>query len=69
MNNKQLAQAIAALFALQTDGDWTDTNEALNDAAFLLWEKADCARWEMRAMLVQAGVDVDTAIDFCEIPN
>lgn len=70
MNNEQLAQAVAALFALQhTDGTFTDTDEALNTAATVLWEAADCHRWEFAALLVNRGVEVDGAIALCDVPN
>lgn len=70
MNNQKLAKAVAALFALQTqDGEYPDTDEALNTAAVVLWEAADCHRWEFAAMLINEGVEVDVAIAMTDTPN
>jgi hypothetical protein len=72
MNNQKLATAIAALFAMQTqdgENEWEDADEALNAAAIVLWEAADCHRWEFAAMLINEGVDVDAAVMMTDTPN
>jgi hypothetical protein len=69
MNNQLLAKAVAALFALMNEDNWTPTDDALNDAALKLWEAADCHRWEFAGMLIQEGVEVDSAIALCDVPN
>ena len=69
MNNQLLAKAIAGLFALTSEGDWTETDDALNEAALKLWESADCQRWEFAALLINEGVAVDVALTVAEVPN
>ena len=72
MDNVQLAKAIGALYHLTNggDGDWTDTDEAIQKAAFLLWEKATCSSEEMAVMLAQySPLDVSTIADFLDISD
>ena len=69
MDNQKLAKAVAALFALTSEGDWTETDDALNEAAIGIWEKVDCHRWEFAAMLIREGVEVDAAIALTDTPN
>lgn len=70
INNVQLAKAIGALYHLTNggEGDWTDTDEAIQKAAFLLWEKATCSSEEMAVMLnVYSPLDRGAIADFVDI--
>ena len=72
MNNTQLARAIGALYRLTNggDGDWTGTDEAIQQAAFLLWEKSDARPEEMAVMLAQySPLDVPAIADFLDISD
>jgi hypothetical protein len=67
---RKLATAVVALFNLQTkDEAFTDADEALNEAAFLLSDKAPCGTLDFGMFMVQAGCDLDTVTDFLDMPN
>lgn len=70
IENQKLARAIAAMYTATTsepDGGWTDTDELIQQAAFALYEKVDCYPVEFAQMLIDAGMDRGTAIDFTDI--
>lgn len=69
MKNRQLAKAIAALFALMDNCDvpmLAETDAALEQAAVGLWNSMTCHRDEMAVYLWQAGWSPERA---CEYAN
>lgn len=67
---RKLAAAVVAMFNLQTtDGAFTDADEALNKAAFLLLDEAPCGHLDFGMFMVEAGCDLDTVTDFLDMPN
>lgn len=68
MSNEQLAAAIVALYKhTSTDGNWTDTDELIQHAAFSLWEAMTWSAEAMALYLWQHGWDEDAAADFTDI--
>lgn len=69
MDNEKLAKAIVALYSVSnSDVDkWDDADEAINNAAFLLFEKVDCGAIDFGVMLVKNGMSQDFVQDFCDV--
>ncbi len=70
MNNVKLAKAISALYLCTGggDGEWTDTDEAIQQAAFGLLEQADCSAEGMAVMLhYYSPLHDDTIADILDI--
>ncbi len=68
MNNKQIARAITALYALTSDGaEWTDTDELLQQAAFKLWEGSDADTLDMIVLLQNAGMGDNLIASFLDV--
>ena len=55
INNVQLVKAIGAMYRCTNggDGDWTDTDEAIQQAALKLWESHTCSDDEAAVLLFQ----------------
>ena len=69
MDNKKLAKAIVALYSVVSQNDdWDDTDEAVQNAAFQLFQKADCSAVDFGAMLAVGGMNVNWVADFCDVP-
>lgn len=68
---RKLAAAVVSLLNQQTpDSDtWTDADEALNDAAFLLYERAPVNDLDFGMYMVQAGCSLDLASTFIDTPT
>ncbi len=68
MDNEKLAKAIAVLYSVVTPNDnWDDTDEAIQTAAFLLYEKADCAAVDFGVLLYAEGLTTNFIADFCDV--
>lgn len=55
INNVQIVKTIGAMYRCTNggDGDWTDTDEAIQQAALKLWESHTCSDEEAAVMLFQ----------------
>jgi hypothetical protein len=71
MDNEQLAKAIGAMYrntSLDDGMEWTDTDEAIQKAAFGLWNVATCNAEDMSVLLMKnSGLTTDTIACFCDI--
>jgi hypothetical protein len=68
--NQQIAAAIAALYRStnRDNGEWTDTDELIQQAAFGLWNQASCDSETMAVYLMQlSDMTPDTIASFCDI--
>lgn len=69
---RKLAAAVVSLLNQQTpDGNekWTSADEALNDAAFLLYERALVNDLDFGMYMVEAGCSLDLAFTFIDTPT
>lgn len=68
---RKLAAAVVSLLNQQTpDSDtWTNADETLNDAAFLLYERAPVNDLDFGMYMVQAGCSLDLTSTFIDTPT
>lgn len=65
MNSEQLAKAIVALYTTTSrDGQWTDTDELIQQQAFRLWEVCEWSSERMAVYLWRNGWNVENACAF-----
>ena len=68
MDNEKLAKAIVALYSVVSQkDDWDDTDEAIQNAAFQLYEKVDLHPVDFAVMLFTNGMHLEHAINFCDV--
>lgn len=71
-DNKKLAKAVVALYGVTTapDAEWTDEDEAIQQAAFKLYEAADCHAETFAQYMLEAGCsDIDLVASFTDVPE
>lgn len=71
INNVQLAKAIGALYHLTNggDGDWTDTDEAIQQAALSLLPKMTCGDDAAAVLLAEhTSLGMEEIADVLDIP-
>ena len=69
MNNEKLAKAVVELYSVGSmdSNKWDDADEAIDEAAFLLFDKADCGAIDFGVLLVKNGMLQDFVQDFCDV--
>ena len=72
-DNKKLAKAVVALYgvtAAAPDAEWTDEDEAIQQAAFKLYEAADCRAETFAQYMLEAGCsDLILIANFTDLPD
>jgi hypothetical protein len=73
VDNRKLAKAVAVLYRLAADPEqgevWADTDEALQDAAFVIYQQSTSHYLTFARRLIDEGVSVNLAAQFCDVPS